>query len=108
MSDNRPPAPRKYYHTALKHYYEEVGEGLVKVTTPDGKSGIFRTDGRWVEGEVTQANLHMLVWCGGPRLPEECRYIWMQTPIDIDRPSGWPETYENLLPHQMGKGGRGA
>lgn len=103
MTDATSPPPRKYYHTAMKHYYEEVGENRVQVTAEDGRTGVFTSNGRWLEGEVTQANLHMLVWCGGPRLPEPCRYHWMETPVDLTRPSGWPEPYETFLAHQIGR-----
>ena len=48
--------------------YEDLGDGHVKVTR-NGLSGTFQADGRWLEGDVTQADFHMLVWVGGPELP---------------------------------------
>ncbi|MDB5159704.1 MAG: hypothetical protein JWR50_4411 [Mucilaginibacter sp.] len=88
---------RKYYHVACKQTFEEIGDGLVRVTTADGREGIFKSTGQWVEGELTEANLHMLVWTGGPRLPQDFRYRWTEIPIDISRPSGWPEHLERAL-----------
>jgi hypothetical protein len=84
---------------------EEVGDGLVKVTDESGRWGIFRWDGPWVEGEVTQCNLHMLIWCGGPRLPKEMNYRWPEVPADTTRPSGWPENIEKHVKHQLGEHG---
>ena len=102
------PAPgaaeplRRYYHTAMKAMYEEVAPGVVKVTDKAGRTGVFSWKGPWIEGELTQANIHMLLLCGGPWLPKDFRYHWTETPEDPRRPSGWPEMYETLLPHQMG------
>lgn len=53
--------------------YEEIEPGKVKVTSEDGTWGVFRPDGEWLEGERTQADLHMLVWVGGQNLPESNR-----------------------------------
>ena len=88
---------RKYYYVAHKQTYEEIGDGLVRVTAADGRSGIFKSTGQWVEGELTEANLHMLVWTGGPRPAREFNYRWTEVPIDITRPSGWPEHFERAL-----------
>ena len=93
---------RRYYHTAMKAMYEEVAPGVVKVTDKEGRTGVFSWKGPWIEGELTQANIHMLLLCGGPWLPKDFRYHWTETPEDPRRPSGWPEMYETLLPHQMG------
>jgi hypothetical protein len=94
---------RKYYYVALKQTYEELGEdGKVRVTTEDGRSGIFHYSGKYLEGELTQANIHMLMWCAGPTIPDECNYRWHEVPVDINRPSGWPENLEKALAHQIG------
>ena len=96
-------APRKYYYKVDKHMFEELPDGLVRVTDVDGRSGIFTWDGRFVEGELSNCSLQMLVWCGGPTIPKACSYRWPEVPADITRPSGWPEELERILPHQMGK-----
>ena len=94
---------RKYYHVLGKHTFEEIGDGLVRVTDEEGRSGVFRWTGEYVEGELTQCSLHMLIWTGGPNLPKELNYRWPEVPADINRPSGWPEHLEKLLPHQIGR-----
>jgi hypothetical protein len=96
---NRPDGRpwRKYVHQAALLTYEEIADGQVRVTDGGGRTGIFRWDGRYIEGELTQANQHMLLWCGGPDIPTEFRYQWAEVPIDVDRPSGWPEAIEKML-----------
>lgn len=61
---------RKRRHPMSGTLYEDIGEGRVLVTR-NGLSGTFSCDGRWLEGEVTQADFHMLVWVGGRELPTE-------------------------------------
>lgn len=90
-------AMRKYYYTLGRQMYEELGAGLVRVTNRDGKIGIFRCDGSWVEGDVRDANLHMLIFCGGPTIPPEFNYRWPEVPADPERSSGWTETLERGL-----------
>ena len=87
---------RKYRYIPAKQTFEELPDGRVRVTADDGRWGIFRWNGPWIEGELTQANVHMLVWCGGPDTPAEFHYRWTDVPIDINRPSGWPEEYEKF------------
>lgn len=94
---------RKYYHVVGKQTFEEIGDGLVRVTDDTGKAGVFRWTGEYVEGDLTQCNLHMLIWTGGPNLPKVLNYRWGEVPADVNRPSGWPEEFEKLLPHQLGR-----
>ncbi|MCB2060334.1 MAG: aromatic ring-hydroxylating dioxygenase subunit alpha [Novosphingobium sp.] len=50
--------------------YEAIGDGLVRVEDKaKGKSGVFRYDGTWIEGDLTYADPHMLIYVGGPDLP---------------------------------------
>ena len=88
---------RKYRYVAMKQTFEELPGGRVRVTCDDGRSGVFRWDGPWLEGDLTQANLHMLAWCGGTDLPRECGYRYGEVPVDLDRPSGWPSELEDIL-----------
>lgn len=94
---------RKWRYPFKKEFYEEVGDGTVKVTRDDGRSGIFTLDGRCISGDLTQANIGMLVWTGSPHLPEECDWCWKEVPIDTSRPSGWPEKLEKTLSYQLGR-----
>lgn len=72
---------RKKRHAMSGTIYEEVGDGLVQVLNRDGRFGVFHCDGRWVEGEVTQADLHMLVWVGGPNLPPGANVNQRRMPV---------------------------
>ncbi|MCB2074553.1 MAG: aromatic ring-hydroxylating dioxygenase subunit alpha [Novosphingobium sp.] len=50
--------------------YEAIGDGLIRVEDKaKGKSGVFRWDGTWIEGNLTYADPHMLIYVGGPDLP---------------------------------------
>jgi phenylpropionate dioxygenase-like ring-hydroxylating dioxygenase large terminal subunit len=61
--------------------YEAIGDGLVRVEDKaKGKSGVFRWDGTWVEGELTYADPHMLIYIGGPDLPEGREIYWSLLP----------------------------
>jgi hypothetical protein len=77
--------------------YEEIGDGLVRVTNRDGKSGVFDRNGRWIEGDVRDANTNMLVYTAGPDLPRDFVYRWLSVPADPHRASGWPEHLERSL-----------
>lgn len=88
------PALRKYYHIPAKHTFEEVGDGTVRVTAADGRSGLFHWTGRWIEGDLTQCNLHMLSWCGSPPTPPEMNFRWVESPPHMgtpEHPWPWPE-----------------
>ena len=89
---------RKHRYGPMKQTFEEIPDGRVRVTADDGRWGIFHWNGPWIEGDLTQANVHMLVWTGGPDTPPEFRYRWSEVPVDPSRPSGWPEMYERRYP----------
>ena len=55
-------------HPYTHALYELTDEDLVLVTAPDGRSGRFRPDGRWVEGELREADPHLCGWVAGPRV----------------------------------------
>jgi hypothetical protein len=44
-------------------------DGLVQVEN-NGLTGLFSWDGRHQSGDLTYADVHMLVWLAGPQLPE--------------------------------------
>lgn len=90
-------ALRKYFMNLTKQIYEELGGGRVRVTNRDGKTGVFHYDGRWIEGDVREANVNMLIFTGGPNLPEAFDYRWTTLPSDPERESGWPEEQERYL-----------
>jgi len=59
---------RKKQHPLSGAIYEELGDGRVRVDK-NGTVGVFRYDGAWLEGELTYADPHLLLWVGGTELP---------------------------------------
>jgi hypothetical protein len=47
--------------------YESDGDGFVTVTMGD-RTGRFAADGRWLDGELREADPHMCGWVGGKRM----------------------------------------
>lgn len=47
--------------------YEQAGNGLVRVTRSSGEWGLFRGDGRWVEGAVEECDPQLCNWIAGPQ-----------------------------------------
>ena len=61
----------------LKHamngaMYTVQEDGLVKVEN-NGLTGVFAWDGRHQSGDLTYADVHMLVWLAGPQLPTDAQ-----------------------------------
>jgi hypothetical protein len=54
-------------HPFTKALYEQDGDGNVRVTL-DGKYGLFRPDGAWIEGEIFEADPQLCGWIGGPKV----------------------------------------
>lgn len=72
---------RREPHPISGAVYEEVGEGIVRVeNVKDGRQGTFRWDGTWVEGELTHADPHFLLYVGGPKLPAHRDMYWGMLP----------------------------
>ncbi len=44
------------------------GEREVRVVMPDGRVGLFDNKGRWIEGELYEADAEMCVWVGADRI----------------------------------------
>lgn len=99
---NTPPL-RKYYYVRARQFFEELESGRVRVTDADGRTGIFSWDGHYLEGDLSVANEHMLVYVGGPTVPKVCNYRWTEIDADVNRPSGWPEALEEAVAHQLGR-----
>jgi hypothetical protein len=55
-------------HPFTHALYERAGDGLVQVTTTDGVVGLFRPDGRWVSGDLKEADPQLCGWIAGPKL----------------------------------------
>ena len=45
--------------------YEQAGDGRVRVTKRD-RVGVFGRDGRWIEGELEEADPQLCGWVAGP------------------------------------------
>ncbi len=50
--------------------YTVLSNGHVQVEN-NGMQGEFSWDGRHIDGELTYADPHMLVWLAGPQLPAD-------------------------------------
>jgi hypothetical protein len=46
--------------------YEQDGQGNIKVSDST-KWGLFRTDGKWISGEIFECDPQMCGWVGGPK-----------------------------------------
>ena len=53
-------------HPFTKALHERDGEGAVIVTALDGTWGRFTSHGRWLEGELREADPHLCGWVAGP------------------------------------------
>jgi phenylpropionate dioxygenase-like ring-hydroxylating dioxygenase large terminal subunit len=58
----------KLRHPLSGATYQLEPDGRVRVSGEDGRSGLFDADGRWLSGELRQADPHLLLWVGGPQL----------------------------------------
>ena len=56
-------------HPITGAVYSALEAGTVEVDS-NGLKGIFRYDGEHVSGELRFADPHMLLWLGGPQLPD--------------------------------------
>lgn len=55
-------------HPFSKALYEQDGNGNVRVTAKDGRTGLFRADGTWLDGELFEADPQLCGWVGGPKV----------------------------------------
>ena len=56
---------RGVIHPFTQALYEQDGSGNICVTDGD-RSGIFAINGRWISGELLEADPHLCGWVGGP------------------------------------------
>src|SRR5579863_10283464 len=69
---------RREPHPLSGTIYEQLADGTVKVQKSNSDSyGVFSWQGEWLEGDVTQADPMMLLYIGGPDLPETHEVFWM-------------------------------
>ena len=55
-------------HPFDRALYEQDGKGNVRVTTTGGQSGLFSSEGQWLEGELRESDPHLCGWIGGPQV----------------------------------------
>jgi len=71
---------RKEPHPLGGTTYSAIGGGKVRIDHEDGRYGIFTWEGEWIEGEITQGDLLMLQYIGGPDMPLDHDILWMLAP----------------------------
>lgn len=54
-------------HPVSQALYEQDGHGHVKVSL-EGKIGLFRGDGSWIEGDIFEADPQLCGWIAGPKV----------------------------------------
>jgi hypothetical protein len=65
---------RSIRHPLSGVLYDLETNGVIRVTAHDGKTGLFRTDGTYINGDLYFADPHLCGWIGGrERLPAIAR-----------------------------------
>lgn len=52
----------------LNGWIYEATDGIVRVTTPNGKSGLFTPKAKYIEGDLKEVSAHLCDWVGGAQL----------------------------------------
>lgn len=74
---------RQEPHPFSGFIYRSLGDGRVRVEAPGkGRYGIFEWNGKWLEGDLTHADLHFLCYIGGPDLSPEEDVIWTRLRVN--------------------------
>lgn len=73
--------PRKL-HRMTGAVYASEEEGVALVTLPDGRMGRFDDTGRWLSGEVREADPHLCLWVAGRQLPAGMRANTKDLPLE--------------------------
>lgn len=56
---------RTIRHPLSGALYDLETDGNIRVTTSDGRMGLFRADGSYLSGDVSSADPHLCGWIGG-------------------------------------------
>jgi len=92
----------KLRHPVTGAIYERLEGGRCRVTETDGRSGVFTDLGRWISGDVRDADLHFINWVAGPQLAASGGAALP----GIGAPSGGPAV-PAFLPRAAGTAGPG-
>lgn len=85
---------RREPHPLTGTMYELLENGTVKVQKSGSNDyGIFTWEGEWLEGEVRQADLMMLLYIGGPDLPHTHEVLWLKAGSGIYADPDQPVEY---------------
>ena len=60
---------RRVIHPLNGFVYEALDDGLVKVISPKGTSGIFTPKAEWISGDLGNVSPQLCEWIGGKQLP---------------------------------------
>lgn len=79
-------AMRSEPHPVSGFIYREIDRGIVRVEDQEnGRHGLFRSDGTWIEGELTYADPCMLDYIGATaQLPPGWDVYWPVLPAEMD------------------------
>jgi len=59
---------RTIRHPLSGALYDLTDSGDIQVSK-DGRTGLFTSHGKWIEGEIRQADPHLCLWIAGKDLP---------------------------------------
>jgi len=95
---------RGIVHPFSKALYEQHGDGNIRVSK-DGRWGVFTVDGRYVRGEIREADPQLCGWVGGPQVGNQ---RFQEVPIeDSGTFGGQNQQTNNEKGHHMDLGLRG-
>ena len=60
-------------HGFSNSLYQRIAEDKVKVTTEEGITGVFDGEGRWIEGEIYEADPELCIWLTAKRIESSHR-----------------------------------
>ncbi|MBB32980.1 MAG: hypothetical protein CL455_04965 [Acidimicrobiaceae bacterium] len=55
-------------HGFSRALYQRAAENKIKVTTKEGVIGFFDGEGRWIEGELYEADPELCIWLAAKRI----------------------------------------
>ena len=66
---------RSIRHPLSGALYDLEANGAIRVTARDGKTGLFRTDGTYINGDLYFADPHLCGWIGGRDASSRVRHV---------------------------------